>query len=284
MLRLAATSPLALVLVGTAALSAGCFDTSSTITTADYPTLLTVDPTHFRGNLTCGAPGLARYVVTLIDVTAVEEQEKSPTVSAGPVPCQNFLSFGDSVIKNVHYYIGIVDGYERDDVRPAELGSRNMTDPSSGAVVPPTWTTTCGEVTSVPPEEDASSDAAEVDATADPRPFNPLRFPTLALARREVILHGCIPFTDVSRPDASVEDAAIDSGETTDASSDGEPPRDAAAEAGDSTDEDGAGPTEDAADAGSDASRAAKGGATEATRRAAVETENRPREATREAW
>ena len=249
MVRPAATSPFALALATAAALS-GCFDTSSSITTLDYPTLLTVDPTHFRGSITCGAPGLARYVVTIFDVSEAPPTEcetappcpRPPTATSIPVLCQHQVSFGEPLLKP-DYYTAIIEGYNRDDVLQKTPGSRDMYDPSSDELIPPTWTTTCGDVGAPLPAADA-----EADATIDVPVYNPFRTPTLALRAREVILHGCLPFTEASSPDASVDGGSMPDGAPEDAT----PPQDASFEAGDdAASDDGGGPQpEDAAEGG----------------------------------
>jgi len=249
MVRPAATSPFALVFAATTAFSAGCFDTSSSLVQLDYPTLLTVDPLHFRGKLTCGAPGLERYVVTIFNVSEPEPTDcASPpcprvrTATSLPVRCQQQMSFGDPpLVANPAYYIAIIDGYDRDDVLQKTAGSRDLYDPVSDAIIPPTWTTTCGELPPSGPAEDAGEDAA-----TDGRRYNPFRFPTLVLEKAEVILHGCIPFTE-----ASPADASVDAGSTPpdDASGDAEPPHDVSLEGGDAAAPDAAEP-EDAAEGG----------------------------------
>jgi hypothetical protein len=253
---------------GTAAvfLLPGCFDTSSNVTAGEYPTILTVDPALFRGGLSCGAPGLVHYVATLTDVTA-SEQFPSTT----PVACQSIVSYsepkvrvGNHYITIGHLYVAAIDGYDRDGIEPESVGSRTMVDIATREVVPPRWTTTCGESSAVvqdagngdaeldadPPTRSSPQEDAGADADAPP-PYNPLRAPTQVIWKEEVILRGCYPLKDVSGPDASVgdagstNDAPID-GET-DASVDQEPPdasppgADAASDTGDgATAEDGA--------------------------------------------
>jgi hypothetical protein len=275
MVRLAATSPLALVLATTAALSAGCFDTSSSSTTLDYPTLLTVDPVHFRGGLSCGSPGLARYVVSLFDVSEPSMNCASPpcaTTTSIPVPCQHQVSFGEPPLQHAHYYIGIIDGYSRDDVRQREPGSRDMLDPASDEIIAPTWTTTCGELPpDPPPAEDAGLEDAEANRTTDAA-YNPLRFPTRVLDTAEVILHGCLPLAEASKPDASTDDGSVP---PEDASVDAQPPEDAGLEAGEAAAPDSSGPEpEDASgEGGGEDGPAADGasGDTEADEGAIVE-------------
>ena len=249
MVRPAATSPFALALATAAALSAGCFDTSSSVTTLSYPMLLTVDPSHFRGRLTCGAPGLARYVVTIFNVSEdlptdceASPCPRPPTATSIPVLCQHQVSFGEPPLKSQYYYTAIIEGYNRDDVLQKMPGSRDMYDPSSDEIIPPTWTTTCGDLGVPTPAADA-----EADATIDVPVYNPFRLPTRALTDREVILHGCLPFLEASRPDASVDGGSMPDGAPEDAA----PPQDGTFEAGDDATPDGGGPEpEDAAESG----------------------------------
>ena len=251
MVRLAATSPFVLVFAAAGAFLAGCFDTSSSLVQLDYPTLLTVEPLHFRGKLGCGAPGLERYVVTIFDVSESAPAcdappcPRPPIATSLPVRCQHQMSFGQPPLVPPRYYIATIDGYDRDDVLQKTVGSRDLYDPISEEIVPPTWTTTCGELPPERPDEDAAADAA-----TDGRSYNPFRFPTLVREKAEVILHGCIPFTEANQADASV-----DAGPTPpdDASEDAEPPHDVSLEAGDASAPDGAGPEpEDAAEGGGD--------------------------------
>jgi len=244
MVRLSAPSPLALVFAtASAVLAAGCFDTSSTITTADYPTRLTVDPVMFRGALQCGAPGLEHYVVALYDVTFGEDPDLRVT-SSGPVTCLNVVTFGDTVVKSTHFYKATIDGYDRKVMADANGDDKDaarpkMVDVSSGEEVSPRWATTCGEVPPNTPAADADIDVLE-DA---PPPYNQLRYPTQVLGRTEVILHGCRPLAATTLVDASTDDGSTGGG---DGSADAGAPLDASAEASDVADPDGGGPGDDA--------------------------------------
>jgi hypothetical protein len=238
--------------------STACFNTSSNVTTGEYPTILTIDPALFRGLLSCGAPGLVSYVATLTDVT---DAEVFP--STKPVACQAIVSYGEPTIEIDHQYVGAIDGYDRDGLVPQSVGSRTMIDAVTQEVVLPRWTTTCGEgrvVLGDGGEGDAEPDASppslrapQDDAgSADVKPYNYLRAPTQVLWKEEVILRGCYPLSAVLGPDASVADAGeadatIDMSPPPDASIDLEPPDggapgdDAESDAGDgSTTEDGA--------------------------------------------
>jgi hypothetical protein len=219
MARPTATPLLASFLASAAVLSTACFDTSSSITTIDYPTRLTVDPLSFRGALSCGAPGLERYVVTLHNVTEDAPREKQMT-SSGPVACENFASFGDTFVVSSDFYTATIDGYDRDVVAMGgdvqNLVKPTILDVATGQEIAPKWTTSCGEVPPYIPDAEAG---AVVDA-----PYNQLRFPTRALGNSEVILHGClplaaIPLTDASTGDGSSggEDASVDGGGPADA-------------------------------------------------------------------
>jgi hypothetical protein len=264
MVRPAAKTPFALLFATTAVLLAGCFDTSSTLTTVDYPTRLTFDPLTFRGSLPCGAPGLARYVVTLIDVSS---QDNKGARSSGPVACQNHLSFGDSFVTSTHFYTARIYGYDRDVIidvasEDEDAGRPRALDPTSGEEILPKWTTTCGEVPPPAPPPDA-----EADAGGDGRPpYNQLRYPTQAFGKVEVIMQGCLPLAAAtSMPDASTGDGSSGG---VDGSSDAESPAEASAETSDAADPDGGGPDdEDSGDDGGTGEDAADEGAADAPER-----------------
>jgi hypothetical protein len=257
MVRPAAMSPFAFVFAATATLSAGCFDTSSSTATLDFPTLLTVDPLRFRGTLSCGEPGLARYVVSIFNLNAPATGCESPpcaTATSIPVRCEQQVSFGQPLLQPNNYYTAIIEGYNRDDIKQKAAGSRDMLDVSSSALIAPTWTTTCGELPPDQPDEDAGIPELDAEAdAADAARYNPLRFPTRVLDKAEVFLHGCIPFSDVNRPDASDDGG---SPPPDDASFDVEPPHDVSVETGadtapDASTPDSGGPQpEDAAEGG----------------------------------
>jgi hypothetical protein len=240
MVRPAAKTPFALLFATSAVLSAGCFDTSSTLTTVDYPMRLTFDPLTFRGSLPCGAPGLARYVVTLIDVS---KDDNKGLRSSGPVACQNHLSFGDSFVTSTHFYTARIYGYDRDVIIDSateleDAGRPRTLDPTSGEEILPKWTTTCGEVPPLAPDPDAEADASE-----DSRPpYNPLRYPTQAFGKVEVIMQGCLPLAATPTPDASTGDGSSGG---VDGFPDAESPADASVETSDAADPDGSGPGDD---------------------------------------
>lgn len=258
MARSSARSLFAALGTAVALTSIGCFDTSSNVTSGEYPTILTVDPALFRGLLPCGAPGLVSYVATLTDLN-----ERSVLPSTKPVACYQVISFGEPRIAIGHQYIGAIDGYDREGIEPESAGSRTMVDSVTKDVVLPRWSTTCGDSRVVVGDggSDAEADAAppslwsqQGDAGADAdaaAPYNYLRAPTQVLWKEEVILRGCYPLGSVLGPDASAgdagNDATIDAETPPDASIDQEPPdggapgEDAESDAGDgATTEDGA--------------------------------------------
>jgi hypothetical protein len=176
-------------------LSSGCLDTGSTAEGIVVPTLLTVDPAIFLGDVGCGEMGLSRYVVTLTDVT---QGARTPVPSSPPTGCTTFTSFsvptapdaGSLGIQQDHIYTAVIDGYDRADLHQTP-GDRRLTD-GTGEVIPPRWTTTCGEgaqsdasATTSPPAEGAAPSSAT----------NPLLSPTRILGSTEVFLHGCVPLT-----------------------------------------------------------------------------------------
>jgi len=219
-----AVSPFALACAVAAFLAAAaCSDSSNTTsTTGQYPTLLTVDPLLFRGTLQCGAPGLERYVASVTDVSV---DAASFAATSLPTPCQSRVSFGDTVVAIYHLYTAVIDGYDRNDIAPAEPGQRQMFDADKNPVSP-IWTTTCGEVPvfvdadAAADEDAAADDAAADDAAADAGadadvangyvvpPYIQLRAPTYTIGQVEVVMHGCLPLVALPAPDASAPDAS----------------------------------------------------------------------------
>lgn len=167
----------------------GAAGASATLYTEIY-----VEPTSFRGEVPCSAlpGGMKSFVGTLTDVSATGA-DKDPALRTGlssspPATCTTRVGFS-SVTTN-HFYVGEVDGYDRDACAPGDTspsciaplggsasGSRIMVD-ASGAVVPPRWTTTCGDPTIAPSLAPSAFDA-----------------PTESLYRTAVPLRGCKPMT-----------------------------------------------------------------------------------------
>jgi hypothetical protein len=221
-----AVSPFALACAVAAFLAAAaCSDSSSTTsTTGQYPTLLTVDPSLFRGTLQCGAPGLERYVASVTDVSV---DAASFAATSLPTPCQSPVSFGDTVVAIYHRYTAVIDGYDRNDIAPEEPGQRQMFDADENPVSP-IWTTTCGEVpvfvdtdADADADEDAASDAGVDADVANGFVFTPyiqLRAPTYTIGQVEVVMHGCLPLVASPAPDASAPDASAPDASAPDAS------------------------------------------------------------------
>jgi len=181
---------------------AGCLDDSSTVAAIASPALLTADPTTFRGTLRCGAPELAKYVVTLTEVSA------SPPAllpSSLPVPCTTVASFeatSNGPIKVGSFYTAAIDGYDRDDIHPQESGSRTMLD-ATNEVVAQRWTTTCGELPPPAAQDADVLEGGEADVGLDE--FNPLRYPTQVLGATDVILRGCSTLREGDPSDAGAD-------------------------------------------------------------------------------
>jgi hypothetical protein len=184
-----------------AASTAGCLTGSSTTPTYSA-TLITVDPQAFLGSVVCGVE-LQTYVVSLIDVTDAGSPDAGlPLTSTGPVPCTQQISFnawGDQKILVGHFYIAVVDGYDRTDIAPTAAGQREMY--VDGQRVYPRWSTTCGQVPPTVPAGDAGADISLESASA----ANPLTFPIQARLQTDVFLRGCMPFTSSFTPDAAID-------------------------------------------------------------------------------
>jgi hypothetical protein len=202
-----AALPFAIAGAIAAFLAAGCSDSSSTTSSSgEYPTLLSVDPALFRGQVTCGAPGLERYVATVTDISVVP----NALFSSLPTPCQTKVSFGSPVVGLYHYYTATIDGYDRTDIQAQVAGKREMVD-SANTPVSPVWTTTCGhwppiDAPDAAVDEDAAVEDAGADTSTSITPYMQLRSPTFAIGNVEVIFHGCLPLVAAEAPDASAPD------------------------------------------------------------------------------
>jgi hypothetical protein len=184
-------------LVAFACFLAGCSDSSNTLSTIATVTLVTADPLKFRGALQCGSRGLETYVVALFDTS----QPSAPVGVSSPTACTNPTSFGQLPVVPGDHYVGAIDGYDRADIMPAAVSSRQMLD-LSGNPVSPRFTTTCGEFPTTGDASTGASDASEGGAGTPPS-GNPLRAPTQALLATEVFLQGCLPLSESSSADAS---------------------------------------------------------------------------------
>jgi len=128
-------------------LAAGCGSGGGTSVGTLSPTLVTVDPATFRGDVACGShPGAMRsYVATLTDVS-VSPPFRLP--SSAPTPCELAVSF--AYVVPGHSYVASIEAYDTDAVTPrggASSGSPVMVDPVTGEQVAPAWSTRCGELT-----------------------------------------------------------------------------------------------------------------------------------------
>ncbi len=177
-------------------LFAGCIFASSTATvTTTNPTLLVVDPAAFRGDLACGetdaaAPTLRRWVATLYDVSIPADAgfpTPFPLASSAPATCTESVSF--AYVLPGHCYFARIDAYDTDTIAPQGVadagptGSPVMVDTTTGAVVAPRWTTTCGE----PPVGGVCDPYVDAIAFAGPRP------PTVPALDQSVTVGGCLP-------------------------------------------------------------------------------------------
>jgi len=144
-----------------AAFSAACSSSSASSGTTS-PTLVTVSPASFAGDVTCAdLPGAWRtYVATLFDVTD-DPSDPFELPSSPPVPCAMPVSF--AFVVPGHYYIARIQGFDRTDIEPyggLSGGSPHMVDAATKADVPARWTTTCGHAPDL-------ADAGLVDGDGD---------------------------------------------------------------------------------------------------------------------
>lgn len=141
------TSLAALLALG--ALTA-CEDDETTILSFAVPTEVAVDPADFLGDTTCSVNegAMRSYVMTL----SAFEDETDPTPfiigSTVPTPCSLIAGFRQVIVLG-QIHTAEIDGY---DVPPEALtpfggassGSRQMRDATTGEIVAPRWTTSCG--------------------------------------------------------------------------------------------------------------------------------------------
>ncbi len=240
----------ALLLLPLLALVASCSNASTGSTTPTTPTLVAVDPLDFLGAVPCtDAPGAMRsYVATIYDVTPGIGGDSGPAEfalpSSGPVLCTRQIAFGGGFVVQGHRYVADIQGYDRTDIKPLGSGSPIMVESSTGAVVAPRWTTSCGRG-ETPATTDAGADAGEAgspeaggaeagsseagspeagspeagsadagDATspeaAAPGPEN-TSHPVVAAQYKTVFVRGCAPLTAHQPPGATGISLGIDS-------------------------------------------------------------------------
>ena len=196
MLRLAAAT-----LFGFAFMVVGCVDDSSSALGYGTTTLLSVDPATFLGSVRCGAPELRKFVVTVYDVTT---GTRGRVATSAATDCTTPASFATPIIIAERFYSADIDGFDRDDVVVGSetdpvSGLPQVVDPATMQPVLPRWTTTCGEA---PWQTDAT--------TLADGGTNRLRFPTKTSYSVEVVMHPCLPFRTVDRPDGGSSDGPAD--------------------------------------------------------------------------
>jgi hypothetical protein len=193
----------------------GCTSSGATVTSTTATTLLKIDPSVFLGSLTCApstdAGGVLRaYTVRLqdlslglVDACSVIHPELA---TVGPIPCTEPAFYGAPPLAIGHTYRAIIDGYDRADLVPVMAGGPELKGPGPmDDVVPPRWTTTCGELAHPAPTraEDCvdatSSQEGDAGVSVDFLPFRP---GTLINGGTNE-LGGCIPLEEVSGFDAS---------------------------------------------------------------------------------
>lgn len=155
----------ALFVVGAGLLAyVGCSSGGSSTISVTHPTMIEVAPEIFLGNVPCSTngPGLTRFVATLYDLngadavggappddrdSALKEElqggvpsEQFQLPSSPPTPCGRAVGFG-YVVPGRHYQVRI-DGYDR-EVTARALGSREMTDSSTGKLATAPWRASC---------------------------------------------------------------------------------------------------------------------------------------------
>jgi hypothetical protein len=175
-------------------------------------TALYVDPSDFRGGVSCSADegAMKSYVVTLQDVSSNDPDDVLIVASSPPTTCSAPAIF--SQVTPGNFYVAAIDAYElppcpfnRYDVTNCLVpaggwgsGARLMVRsdgagiPAASAYVPPTWSTRCGRL----PE------ASETGAGGSTSPFyryDPLG-PSEAVFQTAARMGGCEPLPAPTGP------------------------------------------------------------------------------------
>jgi hypothetical protein len=218
-------SLVASLLAAAAAFAAsGCTSSGLTDTSISSATLLQIDPSLFQGGVRCAPGALRKYVVTLQDVSRTDPPVPPNTWLApvGPVSCTDRAFYAAPPLVVGHWYLAAIQGYDEDDLTPAigedpavtgTPGSPNMWRVGTMTVVPPRWSTTCGELT--------DGGSADVDATTTPD-WIAFRPPTLIFGSVTNELEGCLPFGSPIAGEAGIEDAGTPTDAGPDATDAGE--------------------------------------------------------------
>jgi hypothetical protein len=149
-------------------LAAGCTTDTVPEASVTHPTMIEISPDSLLGAVPCTeGSGLQRYVATLIDVTADDDETVAydgdfALPSSPPTPCLSGVGFG--FIVPGRQYRAQIDGYDTSVLSPRAPGSDEMVDvvPESprdldearrqiaaANVVKPKWQTTCSATTAV---------------------------------------------------------------------------------------------------------------------------------------
>lgn len=127
----------------------GCSSSNSNVLAPEAQTLLGVNAADFMAAGSCGVT-VQVYVATLRDMTGADNVDLSlvnlstssaPFVvgSSAPTPCDESIVFSNVIVS--HAYEVDLDGYNRSDILPVNLGASVMF--AGSQYVAPRWTAAC---------------------------------------------------------------------------------------------------------------------------------------------
>ena len=109
-----------------------------------------IEPATFVGDVACSANqgAMQSYVVTLQAFEDAEDTTPFSLPASLPTPCSHAVAFRELIVPG-NRYIAEIDAYDvpASSLSPfggATSGARQMRDATTGEVVSPRWTTTCG--------------------------------------------------------------------------------------------------------------------------------------------
>lgn len=185
-----------------AAIFVNCNEQAPPNTVVPTPTSVIVKPESFLGDVACGTEpgGLLVYQATLLDVT--EGLEGAPRVATSAVvDCTSTVVFEgtetEGGVRVGHRYGALISAFDRNDLRPEDVGSDVILGPD-GDVVAPAWTTRC---TGHDGEIDEALGGAGGQADGEGGWTGNASLGVLAVEHAAVPIGGCAPLSGAFDPD-----------------------------------------------------------------------------------
>lgn len=185
-----------------AAIFVNCSEQAPPNTVVPTPTSVIIKPESFLGDVACGTEpgGLLVYQATLIDVT--QGLEDAPRVSTSSVvDCTSTVVFAgtetEGGVRVGRRYGAVISAFDRNDLRPEDVGSEVVVGPD-GEVVAPAWTTRC---TGHDGEIDEALGGAGGQADGEGGWTGNTSLGVLAVEHAAVPIGGCAPLSGTFDPD-----------------------------------------------------------------------------------